>query len=202
MLTQTINFKNKKEEQKMKTQIGKRRSMYKRNLLVCGIILVGFLTAPLAWADKGHPASVEVSPQEPFQVKISDFTAKSKIELEFATVPQGKRLVMQYVSLQATTLNDSNEILVACRIETGPGGITDPKLDLVVTSKRQFEFTGLDSHLAGGPITLYGEPGDVVVASCNALSQQQYKLQTLSGTLVGYLVKVKKPKQPKIHDDD
>ena len=181
----------------MKTQIERRKFTYKRNLLVCGIILVGFLAATLAHS-KSKPAPVEVSPKEPFQVKISVFIADRLIDLEFATVPQGKRLVMQYVSLQATTLNASFEIPVACRIETGPGEFTDPKLDLVVTSKRLFGFTGLDSHLAGGPITLYGEPGDVVVASCNALSQQENKLQTLSGTLVGYLVDVKKRK----HDDD
>jgi hypothetical protein len=182
----------------MKTQIERRKFTYKRNLLVCGIILVGFLAATLAHS-KSKPAPVEVSPKEPFQVKKSVFNPESKIELEFATVPQGKRLVMQYVSLKATTLNASLEILVACRIETGPGEITDPTLDLVVTSKRLFDITALDSHIAGGPISLYGEPGDVVVASCNALGQQN-ELFALSGTLVGYLVDVKKPKHK--HDDD
>jgi hypothetical protein len=181
--------------------------MYKRNLLVCGIILVGFLTAPLAWADKGHPASVEVSPQEPIQIfgagqgtAGTDIAPGTPAIIQFFdNVPDGQRLVMQHISLKTLTFV-GEEVKVTCRLEVNTGFLDlEVALDLIVIKQEG----AVDNFIAQGPITLYAEAGDEVRATCSGRNELNRRILTQTlGTLVGYLVKVKKPKQPKIHDDD
>jgi hypothetical protein len=185
--------------------------MYKRNLLVCGIILVGFLTAPLAWADKGHPASVEVSPREPIQIfgagqgtpgEGDPSTGTPAIIQFFDNVPDGQRLVMQHISLKTLT-GFADEVNVTCRLEVDTGFLDlEVALDLIV-----IKYEGsVNSFIAQGPITLYAEAGDEVRAICSGRNELNRRIVTQTlGTLVGYLVKVKQPKQPKQpkqHDDD
>ena len=132
--------------------------------------------------NKGQPISVEVSPKKPFQIFIRGQGPAREIELEFATVPPGKRLVMQHVSLTGTTKNDPVNLNVACRIRTGETGLLgDPELHLLVTTNRNKGLTAFDGHIAGGPITFYGEPGDVVIASCSSVPALTGQLEMNSG---------------------
>ncbi len=143
--------------------------------LAAGLI-AGFFAAAPALADD----------ESPFQIQRGSLTPENTIEVELVEVPRGKRLVMQYVSLNATSLAQ-DVVNVDCRLvveRANPGVGRDPTLAFVVTTDRNP--TAFDGHLAGGPITLYAEAGDRVVASCNVVGLGL--VNSLFATLVGRLV--------------
>ncbi len=98
--------------------------MQKLYLLVCNIIIVGLLAAAPVLADdddrkrhsfkkqppfKKQPLSVQKNPKVPVQVRASSFgqDPDPSFIIEFLTVPERKRLIMQYISLQASRLSSS-----------------------------------------------------------------------------------------------
>ncbi len=155
-------------------------------IVLCSFVFAGFLGATPAMADDDDD---DRNKSSPFQIQRGNLTPGDFVEVGLVEVPLGKRLVMQYVSLNATSLAE-DVVNVNCRLEVeraNPGVGRDPTLDLVVTTDRND--TAFDGHLAGGPITLYGEAGDRVVASCNVVGLGL--VNSLSATLVGHLVKAK-----------
>ena len=148
-----------------------------------GLMLMG--TMGLA----GSPALADgPNKTSPFQITRGSFEAGPLIGLELVEVPRHKLLTMQQVSINATTLAE-DVVDLTCWLEVeraNPGDGRDPNLDFVVTPQRGLGVTAFDGHLAGGPITLYAEAGDRVIASCNALGAGKV-VNSLSATLVGRL---------------
>lgn len=153
-------------------------------LILCSLVIGGCLGAMPAIAGGDHWGK-----SSPFQIERGNLTPDELVEVELVEVPQGKFLVMQYASLNATSL--AQEVAnVNCRLvveRANPGVGRDPTLEFVVTTERNT--TAFDGHLAGGPITLYGEAGDRVVASCNVVGVGL--VNSLTATLVGDLFKAK-----------
>jgi hypothetical protein len=152
--------------------------------VICSTLIATVLVAAPALADKKHPKNSQV------QVEVRSFISDQRIDLELFEVPHNKRLVMQYLSLNGTTIAGSS-LNVNCRItvQKFEGDFTtDTSLTLPVISNRNVGFTSFDGHLASGPITMYAGPQDTVVASCNALGFGN-EMNSLTATLVGYLDK-------------
>jgi hypothetical protein len=134
-----------------------------------------------------------MSPRQPVQVSIRAFNQISPLEtVLIEEVPDGRRLVMQHVSIEVNTAN-IDDATVSCTlvVESDPA---NSRLSLHVTKRR----TGnLDQNLAEGPVTLYAEAGDRVLAACVARKIDDSGLTEpataaeFDSTLVGYLVKAR-----------
>lgn len=157
-------------------------------------LIAGVLAATPALANDDESRKHKVtSARQTVQVSKRAFNQTSPLEtVLIEDVPEGRRLVMQHVSIEVKTANN-DDATVTCRLAVDADP-TNSWLSLRVTKRR----TGnLDQHLAEGPITLYAEAGNQVRATCVAVkldSQGNTEPATAASfdtTLVGYLVKAR-----------
>ena len=139
---------------------------------------------------KKEPIAVEVSPRKPFQVFGVAGGTDGPAIVEFVDkVPDGYRLVMQHVSLKSLIAFGGTSVSCNLRVDTGRLGFAEVSLSLIVIKQEG----AVADYVAQGPITLYAEEGDTVRARCSGRDEGNIEVSINTvGSLVGYLVKVKR----------
>jgi hypothetical protein len=128
--------------------------------------------------------SVQVGEREPFQEtqffnQTPDTCTQFVCDVTFATVPEGKRLVVTYASARYAL--SSGGTVPSVRVSNG-GGFDEESILLPAPVR-----IGFDSYVASGPVTFYVDAGDDPTLSLGG----QFVLPTSNtahASIVGYFV--------------